>query len=71
MKGCPIDVGGHVALQGELESFAITDVLRLLSATGKSGRLEVDGDRGRVVAWFRGGGIAGGQVSTAPHAHEP
>ena len=38
-----------VALQGSIETFALTDVLRLLASTKKSGCLRLTGGRVRVV----------------------
>lgn len=60
-----------MALQGDLDTFAFPDVLRLLAGTAKSGRLELDGDRGQGAAWLRDGGVVGGEVASAPHAEEP
>ena len=37
-----------MALQGNIETFALSDVLQLLSSTKKTGRLRLEGDRGRV-----------------------
>ena len=36
-----------MALQGTIDTFALADVLRLLGSTAKTGRLTLDGDRGR------------------------
>ncbi|MCU0309589.1 MAG: DUF4388 domain-containing protein [Acidimicrobiales bacterium] len=36
-----------MALQGTIDTFALPDVLRLLGSTNKTGRLTLDGDRGR------------------------
>ena len=36
-----------MALQGTIDTFALVDVLRLLGSTAKTGRLTLDGDRGR------------------------
>ncbi|MCD9623207.1 DUF4388 domain-containing protein [Rhabdothermincola salaria] len=36
-----------MALQGTIDTFALADVLRLLASTSKTGRLSLDGDRGR------------------------
>lgn len=47
-----------MALQGDLDTFVLSDVLRLIAATGKSGRLEVEGDRGTAVALVHGGRVA-------------
>jgi hypothetical protein len=54
-----------VALQGTLDTFALPDVLRLLAATKKSGRLRITGDRGTGSV-----SVDGGEVGTieAPHA---
>jgi hypothetical protein len=60
-----------VALQGDLKSFALPEVLRLLSATEKSGRLEVGAPSGGGELLFGQGGILAGAVSTAPSAVEP
>lgn len=57
-----------MALQGDLQSFALTDVLRLLAGTAKSGRLAVTGDDRTGDLWLDGGRIVGGEVSSAPHA---
>jgi hypothetical protein len=57
-----------VALQGDLQSFALTDVLRLLAGTAKSGRLAVTGDDRTGDLWLDGGRIVGGGASSAPHA---
>lgn len=60
-----------MALQGDLKSFALPEVLRLLSATEKSGRLEVGAPTGGGELLFGQGGILAGAVSTAPNAVEP
>lgn len=54
-----------MALQGTLDTFALPDVLRLLAATKKSGRLRITGDRGTGSV-----SVDGGEVGTieAPHA---
>ncbi|CAN5641704.1 hypothetical protein BH10ACT1_BH10ACT1_24380 [soil metagenome] len=57
-----------MALQGDLSSFALPDVLRLLAATAKTGRLAVDGGRSTGEVWVRDGNLVGGSVTTAPHA---
>lgn len=57
-----------MALQGDLSSFALPDVLRLLAGTGKSGRLVVDaGARGGEVLLGEGA-IVAGAATAAPHA---
>lgn len=60
-----------MALQGDLESIPINDVLRLLSRTGKSGRLDIEGDRGRAQAWLRQGVVVGAELPLAPDAAGP
>jgi hypothetical protein len=59
-----------VALQGDLKSFALPDVLRLLAGTGKSGRLEVVGAGTGELVLFEGA-IAAAAVTSAPHATGP
>ena len=46
-----------MALQGTLDTFALPDVLRLLATTSKTGRLRIDGDRGRGNVWLSDGGV--------------
>jgi len=47
-----------VSLQGTLDTFALSDVLRLLASTAKTGHLRLDGSRGSGGAWLTGGAIA-------------
>jgi Domain of unknown function (DUF4388) len=49
--------GTALALQGTLDTFSLPDVLRLLATTSKSGRLRIEGDRGRGSVWLADGGI--------------
>ena len=60
-----------MALQGDLKSFALPDVLRLLAGAAKSGHLEVAGitSAGEVV--LRQGTIAAASTTAAPRASEP
>lgn len=60
-----------MALQGDLHSFALPDVLRLLAGTTKTGRLDVAGDAGNGEVWFDQGDLVGGEVTTSPHAAGP
>jgi hypothetical protein len=60
-----------VALQGDLQSFPLPDVLRLLAGTGKTGRLGVSADSGGGDVWLQSGQVVGGSVSSAPHAGTP
>ena len=60
-----------MALQGDLDSFALPDVLRLLAGTGKSGRLEVTGKSGSGEVLLRKGSISSAAATMAPHASDP
>ncbi len=44
-----------MALQGTIDSFPLPDVLRFLAGGGRSGALQVDGDRGTVRLWMDAG----------------
>lgn len=55
-----------MALQGDLTSFALPDVLRLLAGTGKSGLLEVTGSVAAGELLLRQGGLQGGALSSSP-----
>ena len=57
-----------MALQGDLQSFALPDVLRLLASTGKTGRLGVTADDSAGNVWLRDGSVVGGAVSSSPYA---
>jgi hypothetical protein len=46
-----------LALQGTLDTFSLPDVLRLLATTSKTGRLRIEGDRGRGSVWLSDGGV--------------
>jgi hypothetical protein len=46
-----------LALRGTLDTFGLPDVLRLLATTGKTGRLQVDGDHGQGSIWLRDGAV--------------
>lgn len=59
-----------VALQGTLDTFALPDVLRLLAATKKTGRLRITGDRGTGSVWVTSGEVAALEATHAPHATE-
>lgn len=52
-----------MALQGTLDTFALPDVLRLLAATKKSGRLHIEGDRGTGDVWVDGGDVVALETS--------
>jgi hypothetical protein len=59
-----------VALQGTIDAFPLTDVLQLLASSSKSGRLLLDGDRGRSALWIDQGSVTGceGSGAAAPSA---
>ena len=59
-----------MALQGTIESFALADVLRLLSQSSKTGRLIVNGDRGSANLWISAGELVGGGSAAQPHADD-
>ena len=59
-----------MALQGTLDTFALPDVLRLLAATKKTGRLRITGSRGSGSIWAAGGEVVGIEATHAPHAVE-
>jgi hypothetical protein len=52
-----------VALQGTIDAFPLVDVLQLLSASRKTGRLAIDGDRGHGSVWVADGRLVGGEVA--------
>lgn len=51
-----------MALQGTIDAFPLTDVLQLLSTSSKSGRLLLEGDRGRAELWIDQGAVVGGDA---------
>lgn len=53
-----------MALQGTIDAFPLTDVLQLLSASAKSGRLLMDGDRGRSSLWIEQGSVVGSSAGS-------
>lgn len=60
-----------MALQGDLKSFALPDVLRLLAGAAKSGHLEVVGETGTGEVTLCLGTIASASTTLAPRAAEP
>ena len=60
-----------MALQGDLDSFALPDVLRLLAGTGKTGRLAITATATSGELWLLDGDLVGGRVEAAPHASVP
>ena len=59
-----------MALQGTLDTFALPDVLRLLAATKKTGRLRITGGRGTGSVWVESGAVSALEATHAPHANE-
>ena len=59
-----------MALQGTLDTFALPDVLRLLAATKKTGRLRITGARGTGSVWVVTGEVVAVDSTHAPHATE-
>lgn len=57
-----------MALQGNIETFALQDVLRLLASTKKTGCLRLDGSRGSGSLSVVDGKLVRGEASQAPHA---
>lgn len=57
-----------MSLQGTLDSFKLSDVLRLLASTGKTGRLEITGDRGTGQVWVTEGEVVLAEATAAPWA---
>lgn len=53
-----------MALQGNIETFALPDVLRLLASTSKTGRLRLEGTRGAGSVWVLAGSLVAGDSST-------
>ena len=60
-----------VALQGNIETFALQDVLRLLASTRKTGCLRLEGSRGVGTLGVAEGQLVGGDATQAPHADGP
>lgn len=63
-----LDLEVTVALQGTLDTFALSDVLRLLAATKKTGCLRITGGRGTGSIWVDGGGVSGIEAPHVPDA---
>jgi hypothetical protein len=57
-----------VALQGTIDTFELTEVVRLLAAGGKTGVLRLEGSRGTGRLWGNGGKVTGIEVDHAPLA---
>ena len=59
---------GPVALQGTIDTFELTEVVRLLAAGSKTGVLRLEGSRGSGRLWVDGGQGDDHQVDHAPRA---
>lgn len=55
-----------MALQGTLDTFELPDVLRLLASTKKTGRLQLQGDRGDGAVWLQDGEVVAVEALGAP-----
>ena len=58
-------------LQGSLDNFALDEVLGLLSSTSKTGRLDLDGDRGTGSLTLRDGQLVDALASGVVHTDGP
>jgi hypothetical protein len=63
--GKPTSEVQKVSLQGSLDTFALPDVLSLLSSTGKSGELLVTGGRSQGHVWLKDGKVVGALAGRA------
>lgn len=57
-----------MALQGTIDTFEFTEVVRLLAAGGKTGVLRLEGSRGSGRLWVDGGKVTAIEVDHAPRA---
>lgn len=57
-----------MALQGTIDTFELTEVVRLLAAGGKTGVLRLEGSRGTGRVWVNGGKVTAIEVDHAPNA---
>jgi hypothetical protein len=55
-----------LTLQGDLDTLSITEALRLLVVTNKTGCLRVQGDRGQAILWLRDGALTAGTTDRVP-----
>lgn len=55
-----------MALQGTIDTFELTEVVRLLAAGGKTGVLRLEGSRGSGRVWVNGGKVTAIEVDHAP-----
>lgn len=59
-----------MALQGTIDTFELTEVVRLLAAGSKTGVLRLDGNRGTGGVWVKDGKVTAVAVDHAPHAED-
>lgn len=57
-----------MALQGTIDTFELTEVVRLLAAGEKTGVLRLEGSRGSGRVWVKSGKVTAIQVDQAPRA---
>ena len=57
-----------MALQGTIDTFELTEVVRLLAAGSKTGVLRLEGSRGSGRIWVTGGKVTATKVDHAPRA---
>ena len=57
-----------MSLQGSIETFAVADVLRLLAATAKTGRLHVQGPARAGTVWVEASRIVAAESPATPYA---
>lgn len=50
-----------MSLQGTLDTFALTELVRMLASTSKTGELTIEGDRGVGRLWFVDGALVAGE----------
>ncbi len=60
-----------MALQGTIDTFGFTEVVRLLAAGSKTGALRLEGTRGSGSLWVSDGKVVGITVDHAPLATDP
>ncbi|MEL7208041.1 MAG: DUF4388 domain-containing protein, partial [Actinomycetota bacterium] len=53
-----------MALQGTIDTFDLTEVIRMLAAGSKTGRLGLSGDRGSGSLWFDDGDIVASETDS-------
>lgn len=58
-------------MQGSLDDFALDEMLTLLASTGKTGRLEVKGDRGQGALRLKAGRLVDATASNTANGTEP